>query len=58
MLTLPASVRIDVAAEAVDLRRGFWDRTGYWLLYKRLPGLRPHPRGGGLRPPRRERSSE
>jgi hypothetical protein len=51
MLTLPASVRIDVAAEAVDLRRGFWDRTGYWLLYKRLPGLRPHPRGGGLHPP-------
>jgi transposase len=71
MLTLPSSVRIYVAAEAVDLRRGFdglaaatrsvigadpmsghvfvflnrrrnrikllvWDRTGYWLLYKRL----------------------
>jgi transposase len=71
MLTLPSSVRIYVAAEPVDLRRGFdglaaatrgliganpmsghvfvflnrrrnrvkllvWDRTGYWLLYKRL----------------------
>lgn len=71
MVTLPSSVRIYVAAEPVDLRRGFdglaattrsvigadpmsghvfvflnrrrnrvkllvWDRTGYWLLYKRL----------------------
>ena len=71
MLTLPASVRIYVAADPVDLRRGFdglaaatrslihqdplnghlfvflnrrrnrikllaWDRTGFWLHYKRL----------------------
>jgi transposase len=71
VLTLPSSVRIFVAAEAVDLRRGFdglsaatraiilqdplsghvfgflnrrrnrikllvWDRTGLFLLYKRL----------------------
>lgn len=71
MLTLPASVRIFIAAEPVDLRRGFdglaaatrsliaqdplsghvfafvnrranrikllvWDRTGYFLFYKRL----------------------
>ena len=71
MLTLPPSVRIYMAAEAVDLRRGFdglaaatrhvlrqdplsghlfcfingrrnrmkilvWDRSGFWVLYKRL----------------------
>lgn len=71
MLSLPPTVKIYVAAGAVDLRRGFdglaaatrqvirqdplsghlfcfinrrrdrakilvWDRSGYWLLYKRL----------------------
>ena len=71
MLSLPSTVRIFVAAEPVDLRRGFdglaavtrsvvrqdplsghlfvflnrrrdrakilvWERSGYWLLFKRL----------------------